>query len=147
MKKRPRVCTAAEPADRYADVTGRLVMLLPPGEECDEMLGLVRMAVKFKRQQCGRRYGRLHTYIVEVVSAIKGPVTFEVLLDELELAAARRELQRASASASPIEKVDRVYEEVTFHDPRAGRKKVAFGRLRNIFTEAKKARFPAFAKP
>lgn len=147
MKKRPDVCTTAEPVDRYADVTGRLVLLIPPGPECDEMLGLVRMAVKFKRQQCGRRNGRLHNYIVEVVSTIKGPVTFEALLDELELAAARRELQRASASASPIEKVDRVWEVVTFHDPRAGIKEVTFKRLQNILTKAKKKRFPTSAKP
>jgi hypothetical protein len=119
--------------------------MLPPGPDLDEMLGLVRLGVKFKQQHLGRRRGHLHTYIAEVVFAMKPPATFNALLEELELAAARRELR--GVAASPIEKVDRVFDLVTFHDPRAGRKQVTFGRLRNILTAAKMEKLPASAKP
>lgn len=118
--------------------------MLPPGPERDEMLGLVRLGARFKAQQAGRRRGHLHKYIVDIVSGMKLPVSFDRLLDELELAAARRELQ--GAAASPIEKVDRVFDLVTHHNPRAGRRQITFGRLRNIFTIAKRERFPPSAK-
>lgn len=145
MSKSPHVCTAADSVDRYADATGRLALMLPPGPERDEILDLVRLGAKFKAQHRGRRRGSLHRHIVNVVSGMKAPITFAGLLEDLELAAARRELR--GVSASPIEKVDRVFELVTFHDPRAGRRQVTFGRLRNIFTSAKKEQFPSFAKP
>lgn len=144
MKGSPRVCTSGA-VDRYADATGRLASMLPPGPERDDMLALVRLGVKFKQQHRGRRRGHLHAYISGVIFATKAPATFEALLDALELAAARRALRGEAASS--IEKVDRVWDQVTFHDPRAGRKQITFGRLRNIFTAVRKEQFPTSAKP
>jgi hypothetical protein len=57
-------------------------------------------------------------------------------LYELELEAARREL--AGEKASPIEKVDRIWEVLTYHDPKKGRMQMPFGTLRNQLTQAKK---------
>lgn len=107
---------------------------IPSGPRRDELLGLVRIGITFKNQQTGRRPGFLHRYIVGIVGRMAQPVTFDGLLAELELEAVRRE----SDEGVPIERVSRSFLLITYHHPRKGRLQVAFGTLRNIFTQAKK---------
>jgi len=118
-----------------ATPTGTLVRHIPAGPARDELLGLVRVGIKFQEQQhVGRRPGFLHHYITGLVSGLEAPATFERLIVALELAAARRN----GASETPIEQCSRSFELLTYHDPKRGRQQVTFGRLRNIFTEAKR---------
>lgn len=124
--------------------TGCLVQYVPAGPDRDVLLGLVRIGVRFRAQQCGRRPGFLNRYIVRIVQEMAPPVTFANLLTELDLAAARREA--SEGRGEPIERVSRTWEQLTFHDPQRGRQQITFGRLRNIFTDAKKSKFPASAK-
>jgi hypothetical protein len=107
---------------------------MPAGSARDELLGLVRIGVKFARQQhAGRRPGFLHRYVAAIVSSTAAP-TFERLIEALELAATRRN----GGDENPIEHCSRSFSLLTYHDPRRGRLQVTFGRLRNIFTEAKR---------
>lgn len=106
----------------------------------EELIDLVKLAVKFKEQQKGKRPEFLQRYIASIVSGMPKP-TFKELLHELELAAARRELK--GERASPIEKVDRVFELVTYHSPRKGRIQTPFGTIRNHLTKARKKKFTA----
>lgn len=112
---------------------------IPAGAKRDELLGLVRIGITFSQQQhAGRRPGFLHRYITGITKRIKPPATFERLLEELELEAARRNLGADGEAGTPIETVNRVWELVTYHHPKRGRLQVAFGTLRNYFTAAKK---------
>lgn len=126
---------------KFDGATGALVRLVPPGPELDELLGLVREGIQFKRQHVGRRPGFLHRYICGVVEGMAPPVTFAALLSELDIAAARR--AACDGRGEPIERVSRTWEQLTYHDPKRGRQKIAFGTVMNYFTKAKKARFPA----
>jgi len=116
---------------RYADCTGRLAMLVPGDEE---LLGLVRIGIRFKTQQVGRRPGTLSLLILDCARTIGRP-TFAKLLKELELHAARRNLHGESASC--VEKVDRVWQLVTVHT-KQGREQIPFATVRNHLTIAKK---------
>ncbi|MCK9202438.1 MAG: hypothetical protein M0P42_15010 [Gallionella sp.] len=126
MTARPDVCTA----------TGNLVAAMPPGPERDEILGLVRLAVEFKKQHCGRRPGYLTRELLQIVRRIGEPVTFERMLEGIEGAAVRRALD--GEAASPFEKVNRVWELVTYHEPRKGAVQVTFATLQNKLTACKK---------
>lgn len=137
MVKRPP-CTA----------TGYAAKHLPPGDARDEIMVALRLGVKFRRQQhAGRRPGFLHRYIASLAARIKPPVTFERLLEELELEAARRNLDADGEALPPVEIVNRVWELATYHHPKRGRLQVAFGSLRNYLTAAKKEQFTGSAKP
>lgn len=125
--------------------TGTLVRLVPPGADRDELLVLVRLGVKFQRHHIGRRPGYLHRYIVGIVANMPPPATFAGLLVQLDLAAARR--AAGDGRNEPIERVSRTWEQLTYHDKQRGRQQVAFGTLRNYFTEAKKAKFTATPNP
>ena len=108
---------------------------IPEGPKRDELLGLVRIGIIFSQQQhAGRRPGFLHRYVAGIVARMAPPVTFERLIEALELAATRRN----GGDETPIEHCSRAFELLTYHDPRKGRLQVTFGRLRNIFTEAKR---------
>ena len=113
---------------------------VPAGPQRDEILELVRIGTKFRQQQhAGRRPGYLHRYIASLVERLdKSSVTFECLLEELEMEAARRNLGADDAALTPVEIVNRVWELMTYHHPKRGRLQVAFGTLRNHFTAAKK---------
>ncbi len=127
-------------------LTEYLVATLPPGPERDEVISLMQIGQRFKAQQCGKRPGYLAQTLLAVARTVAPPVTFEKVLDELELAAARRSLY--GESTSPIEKVDRVWELLTYHDPRQGRRQVTFKRLRNLVSGCKKTlRAPIPAMP
>lgn len=125
--------------------TGAAALYVRSGPEKAEIMTLIRLGLRFRAQQVGKRPGFLHLYVCGIIARMAPPITFEALLDELGLAAIRREA--GDARREPIERVSRVYELVTFHDPTRGRQQVTFGRLRNIFTAAKKARFPPCPKP
>lgn len=89
---------------------------------------------KFLGQQVGRRQGLLYRLVEDCARKAGPPYCFESLIWELELMAARRTLN--GSEASPVEKVDRIWQLLTIHDK--GRKQVAFGTLRNHLTTAKK---------
>lgn len=117
-------------------LTGYLETALPPSPERDELLALVRLGLSFqKHHRVGKRPGPLKAYLLKVSGRIEAPVTFEKLLEELELEAVRRNMH--GIAASPIEKVDRVWEIITYHHPRAGRQQLTFKTLRNKLTWCK----------
>src|SRR5690348_3123344 len=110
---------------------------LPPSPEREEILTLVRLGLSFKKQQnMGKKPGFLKGYLLNLLPTIEGPVTFDRLLQELELEAARRDMY--GEKASPIEKVDRVWQLVTYHDPRRGRQQLTFKSIRNKLSWCKK---------
>ena len=116
--------------------TGAAAEFLPPdGPAREELLGLVRVGLKFKAQQVGRKPGELHRLVHRLVKARAGKMTFEQLLLDLGFEARRRELR--GPAASPIERVDTADECVVYHGP-AGRTDASFKRLRNLLTLAKK---------
>ncbi len=110
--------------------------LLPPGRELDELVTVIRLGLKFRAQQRGRRPGYLHEYIQAVVARLAVPCTFASLIDELERDAARRALY--GVKVSPVESVNRPWELVTIHEPRRGARKVPFKTIRNALTKCKK---------
>lgn len=99
-----------------------------------ELLHLARIGAAFKAQHRGRRPGFLFRELQSLVSGRR--LTFDALLAELELAAARREMY--GAYASPFEKVDRIWHLVTLHHPRKGRQQIAFATIRNHLTKIRK---------
>lgn len=101
---------------------------LPPGFERDELVRLARLGAKFAAQHRGRRPGFLRRYVRELVGKLETR-TFEALLVELELDAVRRDV--LGEDASPIERVDRSFEVLTYHDPKHGRRQVTFKTIRN----------------
>ena len=108
---------------------------LPPSPEREELLGLVRLGLAFQKQHIGRRPGALKQYLLQLVKKMDGAVTFENVLDELELEAVRREQQ--GATANPVEKIDRVWELVTFYHPQKGRQQLTFKTIKNSLTWCK----------
>lgn len=121
----------------FEGATGALVKHVPPGDTRDEIMMLVRLAIPFARQQCGKRHGYLHHYLVGMVGGMDGRPSFEKLLDELTLAAQRRDC--SDGRHEPIERVSRSMEVLIYHDPIYGEKEIDFGTLRNRLTAAKKA--------
>ena len=121
--------------------TETLLRYVPAGPTRDELLELVRTGAKFLQQQhIGRRPGFLRRYVTNIVALLDSP-TFENLIDELELEAARRGFSETSKGRPPIEEVNRIWDLVKYHDPKRGEVQVTFGRLRNILTSAKKSLF------
>lgn len=119
---------------RYADCTGRLVQLLPPGDERDEFLGLVRLGIKFNNR-LGRRLGVLAQHVRATVKTTR-PESFDNLLIELELHVMRHQL----LGEGPIVKVDRQWEVVRYIE--AGEEREAtFKRVQNI-AQIRKSREP-----
>jgi len=107
---------------------------VPPGRARNEVLRLVDIGARFQRNHTGRPTGALMKVISACVSRVDR-LTFNDLLYELELEAAKRSLR--GESASPIHRVDRLFEIVVYHS-KTGRKEVAFSTVRNILTKAKK---------
>ncbi|PTR07108.1 hypothetical protein C8R32_10864 [Nitrosospira sp. Nsp5] len=109
---------------------------LPPGPERDQIIGLVNLGLSFQQQQNkGRRPGPLKAYLLKLIQKIDGPVSFDRLLEELELEAVRRDMH--GTAASPIEQVNRVWAIVTYHHPRNGRQQLTFKTIRNKLTWCK----------
>ena len=120
--------------------TGCLARYVPPGDDREKLLMLVRLGIPFARQHCGKRPGFLNRYIAGLVANMPPPITFANLLAELDLAAERR--AAGDGRGEPIERLSRTWEQLTFHAPKHGRQQIGFARLRNIFTEAKKINSP-----
>lgn len=112
------------------NLTSYLEEALPASLERDQIIGLVRLGLSFQKQQnVGRRPGPLKTYLLTLIQKMEGQITFERLLEELELEAVRRDIR--GTAASPIEQVNRVWELVTYHHPRSGRQQLTFKTIRN----------------
>lgn len=127
------------PTDSAIDsaATGLLVRYVPAGPKRDELLALVRIGIKFERQQhIGKRPGCLAQLVLDCARRAGPPYSFAQLLDQLELEAARRELHGEQASA--VERIDRIWQLATVHLPRRGRVKVPFKTLQNHLTDSKK---------
>lgn len=116
--------------------TGYAAEYLPPGPELEELLGLVRIGVKFAAQHNGSKPGFMHRYLLRLAGGMGGDLSFERLLLELKLEARKREV--LGADKSPVERVDEEFEVLTWHDPRRGRRQMPFGTLRNAWTAARK---------
>ena len=132
----------------FDTATGMLVSFVPDGPQRDELLGLVRIGIKFDRQHIGKRPGALSRLVLNTARDAGPPYSFESLLDGLERLAARREIHGETASC--VERVDRVWCLMTIHLPKKGRVQVSFGTVRNHLSAAKKslsAEFPLAAKP
>jgi hypothetical protein len=111
-----------------SNVTSYLTAL-PQSPEKDRIIGLVNLALSFEKQQVGRRPGPFKTYLLNLVQRMEGPITFERLLLELEAEGERRDMY--GITASPIEKIDRYWQTLTFHHPRNGRQPLTFKTARN----------------
>lgn len=102
-----------------------------------ELYELAELGRKFRAQQSrGRRPGFLRQHVAELVKRARSPMTFEALLQELELEAALRESD--GERASPVEKVDRIWGLLTIHVPSKGRRQIPFGTLRNTLTQSRR---------
>lgn len=119
----------------FEGATGALVKYVPAGPEQDELLGLLRMGILFKKQQQGKRPGILSRLVLTCAKRVGPSCSFASLLDELSLEAARRDLH--GVQASPVEKVDRIWDLITIHTKR-GREQIPFGTVRNHLTDARK---------
>ena len=117
-------------------VTSYLISHLPEGPERDEVLDIVRLGLKFRGQHTGRRPGPIARLVRDCASRSGPPYTFDKLLEEIEIEAARRALH--GERASMVERVDRVWQLATIHLSRRGPVQVSFGTLRNHLTRAKK---------
>ena len=122
----------AELPAAFSGATGTLVSYVPAGSERDELLGLVRVGIRFAGNHGGSQRGFLHRHVVGLVRDMPGPVTFESLIVALEREAFEGE------GRQPTQRVSRALEEVTYQDPTRGSRKVSFGWLGNILTAAKK---------
>lgn len=120
----------------FVGATGRLVKALTNDTDREYFLPILRQGIISMSQWNGKKRGAL-SLLVENCSRRAGPpYSFSLLLDELEKEAARRNLYGVKESI--IEKVDRVWEVVTFHH-NSERKQVTFKTLRGHLTAAKKA--------
>ena len=106
---------------------------------------LIRLGAAFRNQHVGRRRGFLHRYIDGLVARMVPPVTFDMLLGELELESVRR--AGDDGERVPVERISRSFSLLKYHDPKHGEQQVTFGRLKNILTESKRSAFPASPKP
>jgi len=100
----------------------------------EELLRLALIGQRFDQRK-GKSPGQLAHLVLTCAKRAGRPYSFEQLLHELELEAARRDLY--GEAASPVEKVDRVFELMTFHTKNS-REQKPFGTLRNHLTRAKK---------
>lgn len=121
------------PKHDYADATGRLVALVPPGPERDELLGLVRLAVSFSKP---RGPSQFQKYLNALVAGLPQPMTFDRFVIELALEETRRHMY--GRKDIPVIKVDRFFK-IVVYEGRDGRpKEIEFSALRNRFTKARK---------
>lgn len=116
--------------------TGCAALYVPPGAKCEEILLLIRLGQRFRSQQVGKRPGTLSLLVLDCARRAGPPYSFDGLLCQLELLAVQREQE--GERASPVEKVSRVWQLLTFHHPRTGRMQIPFSTLRNHLTNAKK---------
>jgi len=116
--------------------TGAVDYYFPPGERRDEAMLLLRLGLRFRLQQVGKRPGTLSLLVLDCARRAGPPYSFDQLLDELENEAARRNL--CGEQASHVECVNRVWQLATIHLPKQGRVQKTFAVLRWHLTNAKK---------
>ncbi|MDZ4202790.1 MAG: hypothetical protein U1C96_11675 [Gallionella sp.] len=118
---------------------------VPASPQRDDLISVIRIGIKFKHQHGGKKPGALSRLVLDCARRAGPPHSFEQLIAEMELSAARRELY--GECASPIEKIDRVWQLATIHLPKRGRVQVPFGTVRNHLTSAKKLLSAPFIVP
>lgn len=102
---------------------------LPPGEECDRVLHLVRIGERFAGNHArGRRPGALRRAVEAAVTRIEQP-TFAAVLVELGLDALRSQWRGADG---PILRVDRAEEVVRYVGDDGREHEAGFRRVRNL---------------
>lgn len=117
--------------------TGCVAHYVPAGDARDEIMLLIRLGATFGRNHhVGGHPGFLRQYITGIVAAMGPPVTFERLLGELEIQAARRNLAGTGDDLPPVGSVNRAREEIVYYEKKRERR-ARFSYLRNIFTRAK----------
>ncbi|MGE4124470.1 MAG: hypothetical protein AB7E59_04300 [Pusillimonas sp.] len=105
--------------------------------DLEEIYELAELGRKFRAQQRkGRRPGFLRQHVTSIIKRSQPNISFERLLQELELEAARRESD--GERASPVEKVDRIWGLLTIHHPSKGRTQIPFETLRNTLTKSRR---------
>lgn len=109
---------------------------LPPGPARDELLGLVRLGLKFRQQHGGKRPGAIARLVLECARRAGEPYSFDAVLVELSLAARRRTL--LGDRSMIVLDVARDDEFVTVDVPGRGPRDIPFATVRNHLTEAKK---------
>lgn len=124
---------------KLINIKAALNQALPDDDERAALLELLRIGSAFKAQHRGRKPGYLRRYIDRLVDELEAP-SFEGLLQELEYRAVMRSLQ--GEQSSPIEKVDRSFEVITWHDPHHGCRQTTFKRIANIAQLRRKSREP-----
>ena len=100
-----------------------------------QLIELSKLAISFKNQQVVKRPETFSRFLTSIVKHMPNP-TFNNVLYQLELAAIKREQEGEQASC--IEKLDRIWQLVTWHHPKRGRLQMPFKTLRNKLTQAKK---------
>jgi len=98
-----------------------------------QLIELGKFAITFKNQQVGKRPEFLQSYLNDIVKEMPNP-NFNELLYQLELVAVRRDEEGKNHA---VEKVDRIWWELTYHHPKRGRIKISLDTLRNKLTVAK----------
>lgn len=102
----------------------------------EELIDLAKATIKFTEQQKkGKRPEAFSRFLIDIVKDMPSP-TFANVLYELELAAIRRE--KEGEKASIVERLDRIWQLVTWHHPKRGRLQMPFSTLRNKLSRAKK---------
>lgn len=118
------------------EMVALLTAYIPASPQRDELIDAVRIGLKFKHQHIGKKPGALSRLVLDCARRAGAPYSFEQLIEEMEFSAARRDLH--GERASPIEKIDRLYQLAIIHLPKRGRVHVPFGTVGNHLTAAKK---------
>ncbi len=69
---------------KHIGATGIAAKYLPPGDEAEEILSLIRLGAKFRAQQRGKKAELLSRIIFECLKRADQPYSFSQLLDQLE---------------------------------------------------------------
>lgn len=117
--------------------TGMVAQYLPPGPARDELLGLVRLGLKFRqRHGTGKKPGPIARLVLECARRAGEPHTFDAVLVELSLAARRRAF--LGDRSMIVLDVSREDEFVTVDVPGRAPRDIPFATIRNHLTQAKK---------
>jgi hypothetical protein len=117
--------------------TGYAAKHLPPGEESDEIIHMVRMVAAWRENQCGRRPGAVHNYLCEVADALGDNLSFDALILEL-----RFRLLRGHNADLILDDVDTGAETVTWCEPGKDCYTQPFSTLANKWTRVRKIKLP-----
>lgn len=123
-----------KPKQRLITSTGAAAEHLPPsGQARDEILGLVRLALPFAAQHCGKRPGALAQLVLDTARRCGSPYSFRQLIDALEDEA----VTYGTDGKGVVDGVNRVRETVGICLPSREYRDVPFSTLRRHLTAAK----------